>query len=303
MNKIKNYLTEIKNYCDFSLEYDSVNELYLFNKQSAQDIVVLDFNRRIESFKTELITILKASKKSTLLIDEVLKELYKITDWYQKEEIYKFCNFNKLDNHLIVKTIEYPIILTKPKKYTLKEIMEIGPEIEPKYDELLYYIILKKGFTIDYLNAQDLERVKLHFVIIKFYESIFNFTEFLSQLKENFKKYGYYEFDDILPSEYRHKCTIKLNKIESAHFFNALFESELFYFPNYPNNNIHMKKKRNQFIEDNFNYTDNRNNNNVERITSIEKEFSTIGGVNKKENNIKFIDTIILKLEQIKRKM
>lgn len=302
MNKIKNYLTEIKSYCEFYLEFDSVNELYLFNNQSAEDIVIIDFNNKIEDFKSELVSILKASENSTPLIEEVLTEIYKITDWYQSAEIYKFSNFNKLDK-LIVETINYPIILIKQKKYTLEAIKKIKSEMEMKYDELLYYIISKKSFTYDYLNHLDLEKVKLHFVINKFYESVFSFAKFLLQLKENFNKYGYYEFDDIIPSEYRHKCTVKLNKIESAHFFNVLFESELFYFPNYPNKNIHMKKKRNQFIEDNFNYTDNRNNNNVERITSIEKEFSTIGGANKRDNNIKFIDTIILKLEKIKEKM
>ncbi|MEY4963324.1 MAG: hypothetical protein RLZZ323_643 [Bacteroidota bacterium] len=302
MNKIKNYITEIKNYCDFNLEFDSLNELYRFNTKSAENIDTKDFYNKIENFKLELISILKASENSTLLIEEVLTELYKITKWYEKEGIYKFSNFNKLDK-LIVETVNHPIILTEQKKYTLKEILEIEVDMETKYEELLYYIISKKSFTFDYLNPLDLERVKLHFVLIKFFESISSLEKFLLQLMENFNKYGYYQFNDIMPTEYWNRCTIKLNKIESAHFFNALFESELFYFPNYPNGSNNMLKKRNQFIEDNFNYTDNRNKNKVVKIESIEKEFSTIGGVKKKYKNIEFIDSIILKLEKIKGKM
>lgn len=302
MNKIKNYLKEIKNYCDFKLEFDKVNELYLFNKKSAEDRKILDFTIKIEYFKSELVSILKASENSNILIEEILEELHKITSWYQRDEIYKFSNFNKLGN-LIVETIDFPIVLIKQKKYTLEEIKKFESEMETEYDELLYYIISKKSFNYDYINLLDLEKVKLHYVITKFYESIFSFKEFLLQLKENFNKYGYYEFDDIIPKDYRHMCTIKLNKIESAHFFNALFESDFLYFPNYPNGSTNMKKKRNQFIDDNFNYTDNRNKNNVVKIESIEKEFSTIGGVKKTAENIKHIDSIILKLEEIKRRM
>ena len=62
MNKIKNYLKEIKNYCDFKLEFDKVNELYLFNGKSPEDRKILDFTIKIEYFKSELVSILKASE-------------------------------------------------------------------------------------------------------------------------------------------------------------------------------------------------------------------------------------------------
>ncbi len=299
MNEIINYLDEIKNYCDFNIEYDITNKLYKFNEQYIDDIKFEDFNSKVEHLKEDLLSILKVSDKLIPLIDDVLNEIKEILNWYDQESIGKFSNFEKI-NYLSVQIENYPVI-NKTNKYTVESINNLDSELDHKYEELLYYIVSKKSFANNYSNPLDLEKVQLHFTFLKFYESISNFENFLLNLKENFNKYGYHELEDKFPSEYRHRCTVNFNKIEASHFFNALFESGLFYFPQYKGDN--SKKKIKQFIEDNFNYTDKRHYNNIEKITYVGKEFTYIGGSKRTEKNKSIINTIIDTLEDIKLKM
>jgi hypothetical protein len=254
------------------------------------------FEEKIYNFKVELVSILKLTGKPLPLINDLLNELKLITEPYINEELNNFSNFKKLEK-LIVTTQKNPKIKFDIG-YTLDELNDFDTNFIESKEELYYYLIINRTVKKPFTSLNQVKKIKLHYTLLKYYESIFAFEELLEQLQENIEKYKFSEYDDLLPSEYRHRCTINLNKIETGLFFNALFESGFLFFPGYTNKNCGFK--RNLFIEDNFNYVYDRKSNRVEKISKISNEFQKISDYYQREKHKDVIDQIIEKLESFK---
>jgi hypothetical protein len=299
MKQIRNFLTEVKNYCNLSIEFDKTNQLYKFNDLYVDEINHNMFQEKIDNFKVELVSILKLTGKPLPLINDLLSELRFISEPYRQEELNKFSNLKKL-NSLIVVTEKNPIIKLDIG-YTLDELNEFDTINDENKEELFYYLITKRSHENPFKNYDQIKKIKFHYTVLKYFESISLFEEFLEELKINIEKYNFTEYDDLLPSDYRQRCTVKFNKMETAYFFNALFDSGILFFEGYTNKNCGFK--RNLFIDDNFNYVYERKSNRIEKISLISKEFQKINDYKRKEKNIEIIEQLIEKLEEIRSKI
>jgi hypothetical protein len=299
MKQIRTFLAEVKNYCNFSIEFDKTNQLYKFNDLYVDEINHNMFQEKIDNFKVELVSILKMTGKPLPLINDLLSELRFISEPYRNEELNKFSNLKKLDSLLVV-TEKNPIIKLDIG-YTLDELNEFDTINDENKDELFYYLITKRSIENPFKNYDQIKKIKFHYTVLKYFESISLFEEFLEELKINIEKYNFTEYDDLLPSDYRQRCTVKFNKMETAYFFNALFDSGILFFPGYTNKNCGFK--RNLFIDDNFNYVYERKSNRIEKISLISKEFQKINDYKRKEKNIEIIEQLIEKLEEIRSKI
>ena len=299
MKQIRTFLTEVKNYCNFSIEFDKTNQLYKFNDLYVDEINHNMFQEKIDNFKVELVSILKLTGKPLPLINDLLCELRFISEPYRNEELNKFSNLKKLDSLLVV-TEKNPIIKLDIG-YTLDELNEFDTINDENKDELFYYLITKRSIENPFKNYDQIKKIKFHYTVLKYFESISLFEEFLEELKINIEKYNFTEYDDLLPSDYRQRCTVKFNKMETAYFFNALFDSGILFFPGYTKKNCGFK--RNLFIDDNFNYVYERKSNRIEKISLISKEFQKINDYKRKEKNIEIIEQLIEKLEEIRSKI
>jgi hypothetical protein len=299
MKQIRRILEDVKSYCDYNLEFDMTNGLYKFNDMYIDEIDVNMFDKKIQSLIEDLVSILKVSGKPLPLINDLLHELRVISEPYKNEGLNKYSNFDKL-SQLIVETQDNPIKKFE-SDYTLKELNKFDTKYDENKEELYYYLITKRTEKKPFTDLNEVEKIKLHFTILKYYESVFSFEEFLEELKENIEKYNFSEFDDLLPSEYRHRCTVNYSKMETAHLFNALFKNGILFFPGYVGDN--SLKKLCSFMDENFNYVDKRDKNKVEKISKISKEMNYIYASKQEQRQRDILQNLINSLQEIKDKI
>ena len=229
MIKINNYLDKIKAFCDFTIEYDRSNKTYLFNNKYIDDIDCLEYEVSINILKSELIDVCIDIKKPQNFIKNVLIEIEKTAVWYEKERIELFENFEKL-SPIIVESRKNKIREAK-SKYTIEQLRIDTDAVDSNSDDLLFYLILNKSKTNNYKLKGDLERVKLHYVVIEYFKSIYSLIEYLLMLDDLEEKFGIEDFNQFRPIPEPHlRCNINLSKIECAHLFNAFFETGYFFF-------------------------------------------------------------------------
>ncbi len=298
MIKINEYLTKIKTFCDFTIEYDRSNRTYLFNNQYIDDIDCLEFEFSIKNLESELIDVCNDIKKPQNFIKSVLKEIEKTAVWYETEKIDQFENFEKLSPIVVEsknnKTREAKL------KYTVEQIRHTIYSFDNNSDDLLLYLILHKSKTKDYKLKSDIERVKLHYILTEYFKSIYSFIEYLLMLDELEEKFGIEDFNQFRPIPKPHlKCNIKLSKIETANLFNAFFETGYFYFD--ITNKKNYKREIIRFIESNFNYINQHGK--LSNIGNLVKEFKEIESFSEVENQIKIVETLIDKLKDIQKSL
>lgn len=296
MIKINNYLEKLKKFCDFTIEYDRSNRTYLFNDKYIDDIDCLEYEASITNLESELIDVCNDIKKPQNFIKTVITEIEKTAVWYETENIEQFENFNKLEP-IIVESIKNKTREAK-SKYTVEQIRDTNDAIDPKSEELLFYLILNKSKTKNYKLNGDFERVKLHYLLREYFKSIYSFLEYLLMLNELEEKFGIEDFNQFRPlPEPKFKCNIKLSKIETAHLFNAFFETGYFYFD--ITNETQYKRAKIKFIENNFNYINQHGK--LSHIGNLVKEFKEMESFSEVENQIKIVQTLIDKLVIVQR--
>lgn len=296
MIKINNYLEKIKSFCDFSIEYDQSNCTYLFNNQYIDDIDCLEFEFSIKNLESELIDVCNDIKKPQNFIKSVLKEIEKTAVWYETERIDQFENFEKL-SPIIVESKNNKTREAK-SKYTAEQIRVTNDAIDPKSEELLFYLILFKSKTNNYKLKKDFEKVNLHYLLREYFKSIYSFIEYLLMLDELEEKFGIEDFNQFRPiPEPQFKCNLKLSKIEIANLFNAFFETGYFYFD--ITNKTQYKRAKIKFIENNFNYINQHGK--LSHIGNLVKEFRDIESFSEVENQIKIVQTLIDKLSDVQK--
>ena len=299
MKQIRRILEEVKSYCDYNLEFDKTNGLYKFNNMYIDEISVDMFDGKIKILKEDLVSILKVSGKPVPLLNDLLNELRIKSEYYKNEELNMYSNFEKLSSMIVV-TEDNPIKKFE-SDYTLEELNKFDTVYKENKEELYYYLITKRTEKEPFKDLIEVEKIKLHYTIIKYYQSVFSFEEFLEELKVNIEKYNFSQFDDLLPSEYRHRCTVNLSKMETAHLFNALFKSGILFFPGYDGDSF--INKRNSFVDENFSYVNKRDNNKVEKISKISKEFIYINSSGQEQRQKDILQNLINSLQEIKDKI
>lgn len=295
MIKINEFTEKIKNTCDFNIEYDKSNRIYLFNTLYPESININSFEEKITELQNGLIDILIDIKKPQEFITNVLSELNKIAIWYETEKIYNFENFQKL-TPIIVNSIKNIRIITKPN-YTINYINGLPSELDENSNDFLCYLVMNKSKTKNYKLKRDFEKVKLHYVLTKYFESIYSLIDFLLILDKQISNYGIEDYNQFRPiPKPTLRCTIKLSKIETANLFNVFFESGVFFFD--LKSEIKQGKAKMEFINNNFNYINQHGK--VANISNIIKEFGEIKTHTHIENQKKVIDSLIDKLKQIR---
>ena len=295
MIKINNYLDKIKAFCDFTIEYDRSNKTYLFNNKYIDDIDCLEYEVSINILKSELIDVCIDIKKPQNFIKNVLIEIEKTAVWYEKERIELFENFEKL-SPIIVESRKNKIREAK-SKYTIEQLRIDTDAVDSNSDDLLFYLILNKSITNNYKLKGDLERVKLHYVVIEYFKSIYSLIEYLLMLDDLEEKFGIEDFNQFRPIPEPHlRCNINLSKIECAHLFNAFFETGYFFFDS--KSDLKNKRAKMKFIDSNFNYRNQHGK--IATMKNIIKEFSEIEKHAQVDSQSRIIDNLIEELKAIK---
>lgn len=298
MIKINEFLDDVKSYCDFYLEYDQTNHLYKFNNQFADEVDFESFNTKIIELKNKLIDVLIDIEKPKVLLKDVFSELVKITDWYELNKISDFKSFEEL-NRLIVTSTNNPIY-NESIEYSLAATLESTEVSEKNSDSIFGYLIYHKITTNNYSDHRDFEKVKLHFILLKYFQSIYSFVGFLLMLEGVIHKYGIKDYDQFRPTPPpKLRCTITLSKIESANLFNLLYRQGIFTFD--LKSDAKREKAELDFINENFNYINQHGK--VAKMTNIIKEFGVINKFAYEESQKKALDSLIDKLTLMRQNL
>jgi hypothetical protein len=298
MIKINEFLDEVKSYCDFYLEYDETNHLYKFNNQFADEVDFESFNTKIIELKNKLIDVLIDIDKPKVLLKDVFSELVKITDWYEINKISDFKSFDEL-NRLIVTSTNNPIY-NESIEYSLAATLESTEISEKNSDSIFGYLIYHKITTNNYCDHGDFEKVKLHFILLKYFQSIYSFVGFLLMLEGVIYKYGIKDYDQFRPTPpAKLRCTITLSKIESANLFNLLYRQGIFTFD--LKSDAKREKAELDFINENFNYINPHGK--VVKMTNVIKEFGEIKKFAYIESQKKTLDSLIDRLISMRKNL
>ena len=301
MNNIDNFLQELNSYCDFDIIFDENNETYLFKEQFINNIKVNEFNSRVDEITTSFNLILDSATNKISLIDETLRIINITTKQLELLELDKFDSFEKLNN-IIVKTeyISNQKIVPNENIYTLEYLTSLPEELDNSYDDLVYYLLSKETTKEGYRNDDEIEKVKLQYVLMNFYKSLLDFENYLFSTKNNLEKYGYFQTENIHSKSIYQRCTINTSKQGAAILFHVLFTSNIFDYPG--SNETDFDRKMYQFINSNFNYIDGRNYGNIVPINNIGTQFTYFSFNTKKSDVANQVDELIQKLNDFKVK-
>ena len=312
MTQISNYINKVRSYCDFYLEFDSTNKRYKFNQQFVDEINCELFESEVEQLIDELYNILDGIKNQEKFVLDIISLLDNNISWYKSEKIFDFNSFHKLSSNLIkddsILINNYTPSITKTEgnkieksKYIpLTYFLDCPEKLEDTKNELFYYIITHKSKTNNYKDELDFEKVKLHYVLTKYFESMRYFKLQLDSLCEKIIAYDIEDFGSIRPiKKPKPRCVVNLVKVEVATLFDAFFKSGIFYF------DLESDKKREKakydFINNNFSYYDRKNK--IVEISNINKEFDYIKSTTFKDRQNEIIDKLVDTLKEIKTKL
>jgi hypothetical protein len=296
-NNIEKIKSEIKEYCDFNIFFEEKNSSYLFNNKNINHIKFNQFDQAVDGIIKDINALLVKTAEKTVLIDELLNIVNITSKLLYSLDIQNFMSFNKL-NPLIVKLIDDGIDKKDiiKIKYNYSYLMNLPEQLNEKYDEIVYFLCSRKSITDNYKDNSDIEKVKLQFTLIKFDYSIKKLEDYLFSTRNYIQKYGYFQPEDINSLSIYKRCTVNFSKIEVAMFFQALFETDILNFPSY--DIFELNQKRNNFIDNHFNFVNERNNKTVTPIQEIDKEYSKIASIDYvKEAQVNF-RKLISKLEE-----
>lgn len=290
---INQFIEKITSICYFDISYDKKNKTYLFNNQFAEDVDLSEFENSIDKLKYELIDVLRTVKYPQIYIDDLRKVINEIQIWFETNGLDKFENFDKLDNIMTISKNEDARETSPP--YTIDTIFQFPEDLRGISDPFLFYLLLYKSKTNNYENKNDLEKVKLYYVLTNYLESINSFSTFLIELMALIDRYGinFNNWELIQPIlQVNQKCDFNHSKIRLAQFFKFLAKYNQIKFNVDPNKNTVVLKR---FIETNFNYS--IGNSKFRETKNINQEFSELDS-GKKDEQIAFYKEIVQHLEE-----
>lgn len=290
---INQFIEKITSICYFDISYDEINKTYLFNNQFAEDVDLSEFENAINKLKYELIDVLRSVKYPQVYIDDLKNIIQEIQIWFETNGLDKFENFDKLYNIMTISKNEDTRKSSPP--YTIDTIFQFPEDLRGISDPFLFYLLLHKSKTNNYENKNDLEKVKLYYVLTNYLESINSFSTFLIELMALIDRYGinFNNWELIQPIlQVNQKCDFNHSKIRLAQFFKFLAKYNQIKFNVDPNKNTVVLKR---FIETNFNYS--IGNSKFRETKNINQEFSELDS-GKKDEQIAFYKEIVQHLEE-----
>lgn len=290
---INQFIEKITSICYFDISYDEINKTYLFNNQFAEDVDLSEFENAINKLKYELIDVLRSVKYPQVYIDDLKNIIQEIQIWFETNGLDKFENFDKLYNIMTISKNEDTRKSSPP--YTIDTIFQFPEDLTGISDSFLFYLLLHKSKTNNYENKNDLEKVKLYYVLTTYLESINSFSTFLIELMALIDRYGinFNNWELIQPIlQVNQKCDFNHSKIRLAQFFKFLAKYNQIKFNVDPNKNTVVLKR---FIETNFNYS--IGNSKFRETKNINQEFSELDS-GKKDEQIAFYKEIVQHLEE-----
>ena len=290
---INQFIEKITSICYFDISYDEINKTYLFNNQFAEDVDLSEFENAINKLKYELIDVLRSVKYPQVYIDDLKNIIQEIQIWFETNGLDKFENFDKLNNIMTISKNEDTRESSPP--YTIDTIFQFPEDLTGISDSFLFYLLLHKSKTNNYENKNDLEKVKLYYVLTTYLESINSFSTFLIELMALIDRYGinFNNWELIQPIlQVNQKCDFNHSKIRLAQFFKFLAKYNQIKFNVDPNKNTVVLKR---FIETNFNYS--IGNSKFRETKNINQEFSELDS-GKKDEQIAFYKEIVQHLEE-----
>lgn len=291
--QINQFIEKITSICYFDISYDEINKTYLFNNQFAEDVDLSEFENAINKLKYELIDVLRSVKYPQVYIDDLKNIIQEIQIWFETNGLDKFENFDKLYNIMTISKNEDTRKSSPP--YTIDTIFQFPEDLTGISDSFLFYLLLHKSKTNNYENKNDLEKVKLYYVLTTYLESINSFSTFLIELMALIDRYGinFNNWELIQPIlQVNQKCDFNHSKIRLAQFFKFLAKYNQIKFNVDPNKNTVVLKR---FIETNFNYS--IGNSKFRETKNINQEFSELDS-GKKDEQIAFYKEIVQHLEE-----
>ena len=290
---INQFIEKITSICYFDISYDEINKTYLFNNQFAEDVDLSEFENAINKLKYELIDVLRSVKYPQVYIDDLKNIIQEIQIWFETNGLDKFENFDKLNNIMTISKNEDTRESSPP--YTIDTIFQFPEDLTGISDSFLFYLLLHKSKTNNYENINDLEKVKLYYVLTTYLEYINSFSNFLIELMALIDRYGinFNNWELIQPIlQVNQKCDFNHSKIRLAQFFKFLAKYNQIKFNVDPNKNTVVLKR---FIETNFNYS--IGNSKFRETKNINQEFSELDS-GKKDEQIAFYKEIVQHLEE-----
>jgi hypothetical protein len=256
------------------VRYDKTEKVYLVNDLNLDNFDTIYFSEISREIETKLLYVLKISTDRREFLKEILELLWTKIQWYDD---------NKISDFSFI------------KKFALR-IKETNTGHELTNDDYGLLFLFKETINQEVLGDDEL---------FKLLNVLQQHAEFLSELYHSIYKIEM-EVDTInfnelislniinLQQKNKLKCNVNLDKITTANFFHILMRAGFLSIDkNDPANN---QKLMCEFIEDNFTYTNDKNEKHL--ITNIYKEFSYLDSRGHENRQRKILAMLISTLEQ-----
>jgi hypothetical protein len=288
MGEFENFFDKLRKYCDFELEFDDTNKLFKFNKEYIDAHTADHFREDTLVFYDEFSRLYDVATDKLKFVEDTITIIKYTKSVFYNKNLLSPHNFKKIKGATVF-TTDNPIV-TRPHDFTpqsLKEAFENFNENSPK---VIAFLLCNPDCPKVYRNQLIVERALLYFVMVEFCESLKYMEANLEKIIKELKTYQYCKLEDVNPVVISERCVIPFTKIEVAHIFQALFEEEIFTFPNVDGRKF--TDKRNKFIDNNFTYVGNKKKQIP--INHINVQFSDISNQDfeEEEKQLKIIENL-----------
>ena len=252
MREFENFFERLSMYCHIELEFDKTNKLYKFNKEYIDAHTADHFREVTLGFYDEFSKLYDETSNKLKFVEKTINIVREGISVFDKRKVLLPKNFKKIKREIVF-TTDNPIV-TKPHDFTpqsLKAAFENFDEHSPK---IIGFLISSPECPKVYRNQLIVENSLLYFVMVEYCNSLKYMEANLEMVITELKTYQYCKIEDVNPVVLSERCVIPFTKIEAAYIFQALFEEEIFTFPNVDDRKF--TAKRNKFIDSNFTYVD-----------------------------------------------
>ena len=270
MRDFENFFDKLRKYCDFELEFDDTNKLFKFNKEYIDAHTADHFREDTLVFYDEFSRLYDVATDKLKFVEDTITIIKYTTSVFYNKNLLLPQNFKKIKGATVFST-DNPIV-TSPHDFTPQSLKEAFENFDENSPKVLAFLLCNPDCPKVYRNQLIVERALLYFVMVEFCESLTYMEVNLEKVIKELKTYQYCKIEDVNPVVISDRCVIPFSKIETAYIFHALFEQGIFTFPNLEDRKF--TAKRNKFINSNFIYVDE--DNNQIPIKDIKVQFSDI---------------------------
>ena len=270
MREFENFFDKLRKYCDFELEFDKTNQLFKFNKEYIDAHTTDHFREDTLGFYDEFSRLYDVATNKLKFVEDTIEIIRYTTSVFYNKNLLLPKNFKKIKGATVF-TTDNPVV-TRPHDFTPQSLKQAFENFDENSPKVIAFLLCNPDCPKVYRNQLIVERALLYFVMVEFCESLTYMEANLEKVIKELKTYQYCKIEDVNPVVISDRCVIPFSKIETAYIFHALFEQGIFTFPNLEDRKF--TAKRNKFINSNFIYVDE--DNNQIPIKDIKVQFSDI---------------------------